>query len=343
MPHIPNLPLGVTVLISTYNGAHRLAPTLEALAHQNLDGIPEAELLIVDNASTDNTKQTALDLWQKLGEPYPLTVLNEPKPGKLNAQETGFKHARYAFIITCDDDNAFVSDYLQLGYQCLLQNPKVGVLGGQGFPKTTVPLPKWFDTYAYRFACGPQAPSSGNVNPTRNVVYGAGMWVRMKAYHQMKGLDYRFLITSRTGKKLKGGGEDGELCWAIRFLGYQVWYLEEMKFDHYIPAERLNDEHLKRLLVGQGANGPLNNLHYRIAYGDLKTVPSFFWLREWLYNLRDFFRLHTITDKKIRSNEKQRLLVNLSFILQARSTYDKQAKQVLEYYKRCESLRSSLS
>ena len=70
----------ISVIICTYNGASRLPATLEKLAAQSVPAECPWEVLLIDNASTDDTaavaKQIAIDF------PAPLRVLHEPTPGK---------------------------------------------------------------------------------------------------------------------------------------------------------------------------------------------------------------------------------------------------------------------
>ncbi|RZK11267.1 MAG: glycosyltransferase family 2 protein, partial [Hymenobacter sp.] len=76
---------GLTILICTYNGATRLPETLRHAAAQQVPPGVDWEVLVVSNASTDDTLAAAPRLWAALGQPAPLRVLNEPKPGKENA------------------------------------------------------------------------------------------------------------------------------------------------------------------------------------------------------------------------------------------------------------------
>lgn len=326
---------GISILISTYNGKDKLGPTLMALAALDTTGISTMELIVVDNASTDGTSELTRKTWDSLGAPFPLRLISEPKPGKLNAQETGMKLVQQPFVLICDDDNALHADYLQLGLHYLMEHPRIGVLGGNGIAVSTVPIPDWFEAFAYYFACAPQAPATGEVRPTRNVVYGAGMWIRMEGYHRMKANGFRFLIASRTGTSLSTGGEDSELCWAIRFLGYEIWYVDEMRFQHHVPANRLTPDYRERLLKGMYANGPLGGIYLRIAKGELHRPKRLFWLKELLYTLKDLILL-PFGKEPNRQQETWRMWNNIRYFIRERSNYDRAIIQVLDYKQRCQ-------
>jgi hypothetical protein len=56
-------PLGVSVVICSYNGALRLATVLSHLAAQEAGAGTPWEVIVVDNASTDGTADTARRCW----------------------------------------------------------------------------------------------------------------------------------------------------------------------------------------------------------------------------------------------------------------------------------------
>src|SRR5690348_8092021 len=72
--------LGISVVICTYNGAERLPQTLAHLAAQEDTGTIAWEVLVVDNASTDDTAEVARRCWPA-DAPAPLRVVGEPRMG----------------------------------------------------------------------------------------------------------------------------------------------------------------------------------------------------------------------------------------------------------------------
>jgi glycosyltransferase involved in cell wall biosynthesis len=322
----------VSILISTYNGRLKLESTLKALSQLDRADIDFLELIIVDNASKDNTAEFAKELWLKYDAPFELTLMLENTPGKLFAQELGLKNCQGDFVLICDDDNSLNENYLQIGLNYFEKYPKIGVLGGQGIPVSTIPIPEWFKEYDYYFACAPQAPQTGNVMPTRNVVYGAGMWIRKSAYLKAKDLGFKFILGSRTGTKLTTGGEDSELCWSIKLLGYEIWYIDEMQFSHHVPEDRLTPLYRNRLIKGMNSNGPLAWIYLRVWKNNMINEVSNFWLKELIYSFKDLlkvlFKSNMVETKKI-------LKTNIRFYLSYRSEFDKKFNQVIQYRNKC--------
>lgn len=319
----------ISIVICTYNGVSKLASTLDSLSKLIVEQITYLELIVVDNASIDNTYQFVKEYWEShLLNPFPLILLKENRPGKLYAQELAFQVAKGDFILICDDDNELFPNYLQIGLNYLNQNARIGVIGGQGIAISTVPIPNWFKEFDYHFACAPQAPKTGNVMPTRNVVYGAGMWIRKSAYDLAKELGFEFILNSRTGSSLTTGGEDSELCWAIKLLGFEIWYVEELKFHHHIPSNRLTEDYKNRLLAGMIDNAPLAGAYLRIWKNNITKNVSNFWCKELFYALKAYCLNSDKEYKKI-------LKLNIRFYIHFRTKYDVRFNQIINYRNRC--------
>ncbi len=77
---------GVSILISTYNGALRIEQTLKSLSKIDILNLPFVELILIDNASTDNTLAIGIEIWERFGAPFPMIALSEKRPGKIYAQ-----------------------------------------------------------------------------------------------------------------------------------------------------------------------------------------------------------------------------------------------------------------
>jgi glycosyltransferase involved in cell wall biosynthesis len=286
------------------------------------------ELILVDNASTDNTAQYSALLWKELGNLFEMTVVTEPIPGKINAQETGLKTVKCSYALICDDDNALFENYVQKGYDLLKSNPKIGALGGQGIAVSEVALPDWFEEYSYFYACAPQAARTGDVQPERNVIYGAGMFINMNAWQKVKAAGFDYLLPSRIGKQLVTGAEDGEVCWAIRFAGYEVWYSEELKFYHHLPAGRLTEEYRLRLISALHVGSVVGKLYPRIFFGELTKPIKLFWLKELVYTILHIVKLPFLGIKN-KMLDLKRSLFQAGYLMRERSKYDKKLEYLL--------------
>src|SRR6187402_822059 len=100
------LPLGFSIIVCTYNGASRLEQTIKHLAGLTIPPGHKTELILVDNASTDNT-----------------VAITQKRQGKGFAIETGYDAASYSYILTVDDDNWLDADYLTIATRLFQQHP----------------------------------------------------------------------------------------------------------------------------------------------------------------------------------------------------------------------------
>src|SRR5579872_3446099 len=119
---------GVSVIICCYNSAARLPVTIQhVLAQKNTSAI-NWEVIIVDNASTDNTAHCAKRILNGVEE-IDYTITYEQESGLSYARKKGYGMAKYEYLIYCDDDNWLSENYLQLSYKTMSENPKIGILG----------------------------------------------------------------------------------------------------------------------------------------------------------------------------------------------------------------------
>ena len=232
---------GITILICTYNGAARLPATLQHIALQQLPASVPCEVILVDNASGDNSVELAVSEWGKYTTTLPLKIITEERPGLTYAREKGFEAAAYEYILLCDDDNWLSAGFVATAYEIMELHDSIGILGGWGQFEFELPPPGWF-THFNLYAGGPQASQSGHM--PGHLVYGAGAVLRKTAYHKLQRAGFVSLLTDRLGYQLSSGG-DHELCYALALAGYDVWYDDRLQFRHFITANRLTEEYCR--------------------------------------------------------------------------------------------------
>lgn len=245
---------GVSVIVCCYNSSKRLPATLQHLAAQQVNSNIEWEIIIVNNASTDNTEVVAA---QNL-EPYKpsdldFSIVQEPKPGLSNARKTGVKHAKYDYLVFCDDDNRLAENYINTAYRLIDATETIGAIGGYSTPVADIKLPNWIFDYEASYAFGKQGNTTGEVTE-RGYVCGAGMVTRKKIFEITVNERLPNILSDRTGKDLSSGG-DYEYCQRLMLQGYSILYDESLVFQHYIPEERLTENYRKRLFQAFDESG----------------------------------------------------------------------------------------
>jgi hypothetical protein len=245
----------MTVVICCHNSSGRLRPTLEHLARQDADS-SSWEVVVVDNASTDSTAQTALELWKEFGEPAPLKVVREDKPGLSHARTRGVAEARYETIGFVDDDNWLDPRWVCLAAQIMAENPQIGLLGsGNIEPVFEHQVPEWVNKFAPMLACSSMPGDALQVIVRGGTVAGAGMVTRKTIFRDMRERYGNFQTTGRKGAST-ASGEDIEFAYVVSILGWKIARHPGLRMRHFIPNGRIRPDYLRKLLVsiGQAAN-----------------------------------------------------------------------------------------
>jgi len=273
---------GVTILVCTHNGSDKLPSTLDYIAKQSVKEGIFWEVLVVSNASTDNTFVVAQEIWNNLGLEIPFRIENESQPGKENALIKGFALARYEFVAVVDDDNWLAPDYVNIAFEVMSAHASIGILGGCAIGKCEITPPEWFEKFAAVYAIGTQNNGvSGPLKVDAGFVYGAGSVVRKSAWEKLRQHHFQFTTSAKRGKVLSGG-EDLELCHAMQLAGYDLWYDERLTFIHYMYKERLNWEYLTKLGKST-ATSSLTTIVYYFIFREPGISENKF---KYLYNKR---------------------------------------------------------
>jgi glycosyltransferase involved in cell wall biosynthesis len=244
------MPDGVSIAICCHNSAQRLPPTLAHLAAQEVpSGLPW-EVIVVDNASEDDTAGVAVSSWPS-GGPVPFRVVAEPQAGLSYARRRAFAESRYRIISFIDDDNWLCPKWVAGVAEIMASHPRAGACGGFGIAAYEVEPPDWFVQYQGCFAIGAQADGPGVICREKHL-WGAGVSIRKCAWQQLLDGGFSHLLVGRKGRQLSGG-EDLELSYALTLSGWDLYYDPSLNYQHYIPAKRMSWDYLRRLNRNIGA------------------------------------------------------------------------------------------
>lgn len=236
-----------TIVICTYNGENYLDQCLTAII--KLYGLREyvGVVLVVDNNSTDSTKNIIL----KYAETNDLIKYEfEERQGLSYAREHAVK-AQTEWIIYVDDDNILDQDWLIQLEKVIKEHPRAGVVNGAVIAKPITSLNEqkrailkaMYKNLACTHIEEPKVSDAPNTIPM-----GAGMCVRADALRKIES-DGWLNLTGRT-KKDFSSGEDTELCERVFSQGYEYASSYKMKLYHLIPDGRLEEKYIVKLVDG---------------------------------------------------------------------------------------------
>jgi hypothetical protein len=195
-------------------------------------------------------------------------------------------------------------------------NPVIGVLGGLGTAilESGKIRPSWFDQFSHSYAVGPQADNDGKIQHIPAEVYGAASFWQKKALDKIKESGVVMLLTGRSGNKLISG-DDVEMCYLVQLLGYEVWYDQRLKFQHFISNKRLDWDYYQQMKMAI-SRGSIFLFPYEILlkYNSKSQVYFIYlWLRRLtgmiIYNCRCFFSICFSGDRSSRYYLKFRLKI----------------------------------
>lgn len=107
----------VSVIIPTHNRAQLLREALESLRSQTYT---DFEAIVVDDGSTDNTREVVGSFDDRFQYIY------QVKQGRSRARNRGLETARGRYVAFLDDDDLFRAHKLEVQVRCLDENPEVG-------------------------------------------------------------------------------------------------------------------------------------------------------------------------------------------------------------------------
>ena len=122
----------ISIIVCTCNRAKRLPALFDNLARLKIQPGMTWELLVVDNASRDETPQIIER--EITRDRLPVVYLKEPKPGKSRALNLALKNARGDLLVFTDDDVLPTPGWLNAYHEASRAYPAVSGFGGRVLP-----------------------------------------------------------------------------------------------------------------------------------------------------------------------------------------------------------------
>lgn len=236
----------IAAIICTHNRQAYLGAAIDSLLRQDWG---EFEVLVVDNGSTDSTRQVVAS---RLPHPR-LRYVYEPILGLSVARNRGAKETSAPLLAYLDDDAIASPQWLRVLVKAYAENEKLGIAGGKIsliWPDG-VKSPNWLSDNlagglgAYDLGDLPISIKQAGLTPR-----GLNYSIRRDFLTQVGGFDTKL---GRVGNKLLSNEELYMTELALQ-RGWQVAYLPEALVAHHVAPERLKPSWFLRRSWWQGVS-----------------------------------------------------------------------------------------
>ena len=221
----------IAAIICTHNRDRYLGAAIDSLLQQDCT---DYEIIVVDNASSDRTKEV---VEQRLNNPL-LKYIYEPELGLSVARNRGARETTAPILAYLDDDAEASVQWLRVITQAFRENEQLAIAGG----KVTLILPK--GKQLPQWLSNEMAAALGSYDLGANLIYidnpnltprGLNYAIRQSFLEQIGGFDPNL---GRVGKNLLSNEELLMTELALE-KGWQVAYLPNALAAHNVASERL--------------------------------------------------------------------------------------------------------
>jgi glycosyltransferase involved in cell wall biosynthesis len=225
------VPIKISVVICTYNRCKTLAAAIDSVVIQAMPESLAWEILVVDNNSTDQTRQAV----EALQRQYPerIRYVFEPEQGVSHARNTGVREARGEIVAFIDDDETAHPKWLEI-LTANLHDGQWSGAGGRIVSRSDFSVPSWLSMTSW-FASGPLAlfDSGSQAGQLHEPPFSANMAYRKEVFDK-----YGLFRTDlgRTGNNLISN-EDTEFGRRVMGSGLRLRY--EPSALTYHPVEEI--------------------------------------------------------------------------------------------------------
>lgn len=290
-----------TIIICTYNGEKRLTRGLTAICSCNKIDQLVSSVIVVDNASTDGTKNV-INSFIKKSTYKNIKYIYEEKPGLSNARLTGILNCNTQWVIFLDDDNIITYDWVEKAYEYIRLKEGLGAFNGQVIPSFDEPLSSELKMVLKASYSGLACTCTGinemiNINENQWKPFGAGLVVLRQPLLNLAKQGW-LKCKGRKGQSLSSG-EDTEIVEWIKKQGLNWGFCNDMMLFHEISLRRLDIEYLKKLYESFGMSNyiSISKKHFYI----LRRMK---WLFIELYSfVRATVKITFIYNKKMKDED----------------------------------------
>jgi glycosyltransferase involved in cell wall biosynthesis len=231
----------ISVIVCTYNRAHRLEQTLKSLQEMANPVNSPWEIIIVDNNSSDNTERIIHKFINESGLNSKYAI--ERRPGLSHARNTGIQQANGNIIAFTDDDCIVDRHWIMFISKEFQSDASIAGLGGRVELYNQADRPVSIRVYKEKMIFS-------SINRLFNLIIGCNMAFVRSIFDEVGMFDADF----GTGARF-ASAEDSDFLYRAYKKGLKIIYSPDVLVYH--NHGRRNDERIKALYrgyaIGRGA------------------------------------------------------------------------------------------
>lgn len=244
--------IAISIIICTHNRACDLEQTLCSLRAVALPKTENAELIVVDNGSTDGTART-IKSFHRAG--LAVHYVYEGRRGKGYAYNAGISAARGRVLLFSDDDIRFPRDWIQGMCAPILAGESDALAGGVRIAKH-LERP-WMEAEHRLWMAHTESLSNSNFEMVgANMSFGRHILSKVPAFDP------------ELGPGASGLGDDTLMHLQIVRAGYRVRLQQDVSVEHHFDPSRLRREAFLRRAEAMG-----RSLGYLAYHWEHRTLP----------------------------------------------------------------------
>lgn len=253
--------ISVTVVLCTRNRCRVLTELLQDLASSRLPDSKDWEVLVVDNGSTDQTRQIVEDFCAR-GKRF--RYLFEPHAGKSYALNSGIEHARGEVLAFIDDDVRVEPDWLHHLTASLSDGRWAGA-GGRTLVREHISLPPWFSFDDFGSIVCARFDMGNRSLELDRPPYGANMAFRRSMFEKYG--SFRTDLGPSPYKNIPRFGEDTDFGRRLLAAGEHIRYEPLAVAYHPLPESRLHQSYLLSFWFDHGRGAARKNDKSLLVWG----------------------------------------------------------------------------
>lgn len=245
----------ISSVICTLNRSDYLRKAIHSLVEQTLNK-ESYEILVVDNGSTDNTKQIVVEEFASVQN---LRYIYEPIMGLSQARNTGLAQATGEYVAYLDDDAIACPLWLEKIVEVFeTVKPQPGCVGGKIEPIWEAPRPDWLSNTLMTYLTTMDYSQTPIIlNETRQRLAGANISFPKNLLQDLGGFDVNL---GRRGTNLLSN-EEFLIQQQLIDKGYSCFYHPEVAVSHHVPASRLTKDFFINRLYWEGISKAIAQMH----------------------------------------------------------------------------------